>query len=163
MVVTEWSNSRSLCLRHTVEVHWTRKRPCFALPCLSCMQSRPWVHKQRFGNMCAPIPLPLPQSKRTFSEQRVQPLMQAEQPTGLLWSIKYHRQHCPRHCSQSNKGAAGQSRPLWKKPRVEWHLDDIKVRMGGVTGKTGPSSCLHVRSWALQIVLCMFHCGLWQL
>lgn len=104
-----------------------------------------------------------PQSKCTFSEQRVQPLMQAEQPTRLLWSIKYHRQHCPRQCSQSNKGAAGQSRPVWKKPRVEWHLNDKKVRMGGVTGKTGPSSCLHVHSWALQIVLCMFHCGLWQL
>lgn len=29
-----------------------------------------------------------PQSKRTFSEQRVPPLMQAEQPTRPLWSIK---------------------------------------------------------------------------
>ncbi|KAL6105172.1 uncharacterized protein ACO6RY_06762 [Pungitius sinensis] len=36
-------------------------------------------------------------------------------------------------------------------------------RRCGVGKQTGPASCRHVRTWALQIDSCLFYCGLWQL
>lgn len=45
-ILLTWSNSRRLCLSlcHMIEVHCAGlQRPCFALWCLSYMQSRPWV------------------------------------------------------------------------------------------------------------------------